>query len=264
MIWINLAATLVAVVLTMAATMAYALRTNNQSIVDSVWGLGFVVVAIVSFVLSLASGEGNLARSLLALVLTAIWGVRLGAYIHHRNRGKGEDPRYAAMLRQNTGPVVPFVLRKIYLPQGAVMWFVSLPVQIAMFQPQPLNVFTWLGVAFWIVGFAFEAIGDAQLARFKADPANEGRVMDQGLWAWTRHPNYFGDAAVWWGLFLIALGTPWALVTIVCPWLMTYLLISKSGKALTEKRMAKSKGQEYVDYVNRTSGFFPLPPRQRS
>lgn len=264
MIWINLAATLIAVALTMAATMAYALRTDNQSIVDSVWGIGFVVIAVVSFVLSLVLADGNLVRATLALLLTAIWGVRLGAYIHNRNRGKGEDPRYAAMLRQNQGPVVPFVLRKIYLPQGAVMWFVSLPVQIAMYQAEPLNALTWIGVAFWIVGFAFEAIGDAQLAAFKADPANQGRVMDRGLWAWTRHPNYFGDAAVWWGLFFIAVGSPWALLTIVCPVLMTYLLISKSGKALTEKRMAKSKGQEFVDYVSRTSGFFPMPPRQRS
>ncbi|GIH28704.1 membrane protein [Acrocarpospora phusangensis] len=259
---INLLVTAVAVCLTMALTMAYALRTGAQTIVDTIWGLGFVVVAAVSFVTSQFAGDGQDARRVLVLVLTAIWGLRLGAYIHARNHGKGEDPRYAALMRRNTGPVVPYVIRKIYFPQGAIMWVVSLPVQVAMYQDAPLGVLAWIGVAVWAAGFLFEAVGDLQLARFKADPANQGKIMDRGLWAWTRHPNYFGDATVWWGLFLVSCASWPALVTVVSPILMTYMLVSQSGKALLERRMSRSRGQEYADYLARTSGFFPLPPKR--
>ncbi|MFC4584657.1 DUF1295 domain-containing protein [Sphaerisporangium corydalis] len=259
---INLLVTAVAVLAAMLATMAYALRAGNHSVVDTIWGLGFVLVAGVSFVTSEIFGGGDEARRLLVLALTAIWGVRLGVYIHARNHGKGEDPRYAALLRRNTGPVVPYVIRTIYRPQGAIMWVVSLPIQIAMYETAPLSVLTWAGVAVWAVGFCFEAVGDHQLSRFKADPANAGAVMDRGLWAWTRHPNYFGDAAVWWGLFLVASAHWAAALTFVSPLLMTYMLVSKSGKALLERRMARSRGPEYADYLERTSGFFPRPPRR--
>jgi steroid 5-alpha reductase family enzyme len=244
----------------MALTMAYALRRNEQSIVDTVWGLGFVVVAIVSFLLS--SGDGNATRRWLVLALTAVWGLRLGAYIFLRNRGKGEDPRYAALLRRNQGRLVPYVIRTIYWPQGAIMWVVSLPVQVAMYETGAPGVVTWIGVALWAVGLAFEAIGDAQLARFKADPANAGRLMDRGLWAWTRHPNYFGDSVVWFGLFLLACSHWAGLITVIGPVLMTHMLVNKSGKALLERRMSRARGEAYAAYVARTSGFFPRPPRR--
>ncbi|GAA4591110.1 DUF1295 domain-containing protein [Planotetraspora phitsanulokensis] len=259
---INLLVTAAAVVVTMLATMAYALRTGAQSIVDTVWGLGFVVVAAVSFVTSQLLGDGLDARRVLVLVLTALWGVRLGTHIHTRNRGKGEDPRYAALMRKNTGPVVPYVIRTIYWPQGAIMWVVSLPVQVAMYETAPLGVVTWIGVALWVVGLLFESIGDLQLSRFRADPANRGKVMDRGLWAWTRHPNYFGDATVWWGLSLVACAHWAALLTVVSPLLMTHMLVNRSGKALLERRMARSRGPEYADYLARTSGFLPRPPRR--
>ncbi|RAY12969.1 hypothetical protein DPM19_22405 [Actinomadura craniellae] len=246
----------------MLATMAYALRTRTQSVVDTVWGLGFVVIAVVSFVVSGLQGEGLTARRGLALALTAIWGLRLGLYIHFRNRGHGEDPRYAALMRKNTGPVVPYVVRTIYWPQGSIMWVVSLPVQVAMYQEAALGVIAWIAVAVWAVGLLFEAVGDHQLARFKANPANQGKVMDRGLWAWTRHPNYFGDATVWWGLFLLACAHWSGLLTVIAPILMTHMLVNRSGKALLERRMARQRGPEYADYLARTSGFLPRPPRR--
>ncbi|MGI8331195.1 DUF1295 domain-containing protein [Actinomadura scrupuli] len=260
---INLLVTAVAVTATMLATMAYALRTRTQSIVDTVWGLGFVVIAAVTFAASAIQGEGLTARRVVVLVLTAVWGLRLGAHIHRRNRGHGEDPRYAALMRRNTGPVAPYVLRTIYWPQGAIMWVVSLPVQVAMYEPAALGVVTWAGIAVWTVGFLFEAVGDRQLARFKADPGNQGKVMDRGLWAWTRHPNYFGDATVWWGLFLVACSHWTGLLTVVAPMLMTHMLVNRSGKALLERQMARRRGPEYTDYLARTSGFLPRPPKRR-
>jgi len=258
---INLGATVVAVAVTMALTMLYALRRGEQSIVDTVWGLGFVVVAVVSFLLS--AGDGDPVRRWVTLALTAVWGVRLGVYIYARNRGHGEDPRYAALLRRNKGALVPYVIRTIYWPQGAIMWVVSLPVQVAMYATAGPGILTWAGAAVWVVGFVFESVGDAQLKRFKRDPANAGRLMDRGLWAWTRHPNYFGDSVVWAGLFLLACSHWVGLVTVISPVLMAHMLVNKSGKALLERRMSRSRGPEYADYAARTSGFFPRPPRRR-
>ncbi|WP_433219040.1 DUF1295 domain-containing protein [Dactylosporangium sp. CS-047395] len=142
------------------------------------------------------------------------------------------------------------------------MWVVSLPVQVAMYVAEPIPVLLWAGVAVWAIGFAFEAVGDAQLASFRRDPANTGRLMDRGLWAWTRHPNYFGDSVVWTGLFLLACSHWVGLLSIVGPALMTHMLVNKSGKALLERRMSRKRGPEYAEYVARTSGFFPRPPRR--
>jgi steroid 5-alpha reductase family enzyme len=142
------------------------------------------------------------------------------------------------------------------------MWVVSLPVQVAMYESANVGVVTWIGVAVWAVGLAFEAVGDAQLARFKADPANRGRLMDRGLWGWTRHPNYFGDSMVWFGLWIVACSHRVGLLTVVAPVLMTHMLVNKSGKALLERRMTRSRGDAYAEYAARTSGFFPRPPRR--
>jgi steroid 5-alpha reductase family enzyme len=259
---LNLLVSAAAVALTMLATMLYALRRGEQSVVDTVWGLGFVVVAAVSFGLSGALGEGDATRRWIVLALTAVWGIRLGVHIFARNHGKGEDPRYAALMRRNTGRTVPFVISSIYWPQGWIMWVVSLPVQVAMYESANVGVVTWIGVAVWAVGLTFEAVGDAQQARFRADPANQGRLLDRGLWGWTRHPNYFGDSVVWFGLWLVACSHRVGLLTVVAPALMTYLLVNRSGKALLERRMARSHGDAYADYVARTSGFLPRPPRR--
>ena len=142
------------------------------------------------------------------------------------------------------------------------MWFISMTVTVGMFASSPMRWLEALGAAVWFVGFAFESIGDLQLSRFLADPANAGKVMDRGLWSWTRHPNYFGDATVWWGTFLIAAAGGWGLLTLLSPLLMTRLLTSVSGKPLLENRMRKTR-EGFAEYVERTSSFFPRPPRSR-
>jgi steroid 5-alpha reductase family enzyme len=224
--------------------------------VDVVWGLGFVLVAVLTLVLA----DGPLWRRLLVTGLTAVWGLRLAWHIHRRNRGKAEDRRYAELLARAPGNPNAYALRSVYLTQGAIMWLVSLPVQFAQYGGG-----TWVpvpfGVALWLVGFAFETVGDAQLAAFTADPANKGRVLDSGLWRYTRHPNYFGDACVWWGLFLLACHQWLGLVTVVAPLTMSYLLARGTGKPLLEKSI-RARRPGYAEYVARTSGFFPLPPKK--
>ncbi|HTR96239.1 MAG TPA: DUF1295 domain-containing protein, partial [Trebonia sp.] len=204
---VNLGVTAAAVVAVMAALMAVAIAIRNQSIIDIVWGPGFVVIAAVSYGLSAGSG-GDGARRLVVLLATAVWGLRLGVYIGRRNPGHGEDPRYTALMRHKQGNLIVFLVRKVHGLQGAAMWLVSIPVQAAMYEHAPLGVLGAIGIVVWAIGLAFESVGDWQLTRFKADPANRGKVMDRGLWAWTRHPNYFGDSCVWAGLWLLALGSP--------------------------------------------------------
>ena len=257
---VNLGVTAAAVVAVMTALMAVATAIGNQSIVDIAWGPGFAVIAAVSYGLSAGSG-GDTVRRLAVLAATAVWGLRLGAYIGRRNLGHGEDPRYTALLRRRRGNLVVFLVRKVYGLQGALMWLVSVPVQAAMYEHARLGSLGVAGLVVWAAGLTFESVGDWQLARFKADPANRGKVLDRGLWAWTRHPNYFGDCCVWAGLWLLALGSPVGLFAVFSPVLMTYLLLNFSGKALLERRMLRSKGDAYAAYLSRTSGFFPLPPR---
>ena len=259
---ISLAAAAVAIVVLMGAVLAISVRSGNWSVIDTFWGLGFVVVAIVSYAIS--TGHGDDGRRLIALLVPAIWGLRLAGYIHWRNHGKGEDPRYTALMKRRTGPLIPYVVKTIFWAQGWVMWVVAVPITVAMFEHQPVNALTWVGVGLAAVGLFFEAVGDVQLARFKADPANAGKIMDRGLWAWTRHPNYFGDICVMFAFWLIALGAWVGLVTVFAPILMTNMLITKSGKALLERRMARSRGPEYADYLARTSGLIPRPPRKRA
>ncbi|MDN5768749.1 MAG: DUF1295 domain-containing protein [Humibacillus sp.] len=259
---LNLLAVTAAIVVFVGAIMATAIRIKNQSIIDIFWGPGFVVAAIVSYLMSNGSG-GDDTRRIVVLALTTIWGLRLGLHIGHRNRGHGEDRRYTALMRHQTGSLVGYLVRRIYGLQGVLIIVVSLPVQFAMYQRTSLGVIGGLGIALWVIGFAFETIGDWQLARFKAEPGHAGQIMDRGLWGWTRHPNYFGDACVWAGLFLLALGAPWGLVAIISPIVMTRLLVSFTGKALLEKGMRRSRGEAYERYVANTSGFIPRPPRRR-
>ncbi|MET8468856.1 DUF1295 domain-containing protein [Streptomyces sp. NPDC006422] len=243
----------------MLVTFAVAVRRGLHRIVDVAWGLGFTAVAATTFLAS--SQAGDTGRRVLVTVLTAVWGLRLAAHIARRGRGHGEDPRYDRMLAKAPGNRNLYALRMVYVLQGALVWLVSLPVQAAQYITAPLSAFAWAGTALWAVGMFFEAVGDAQLARFKADPANRGRIMDEGLWSWTRHPNYFGDFCVWWGLFLIACDAPAAAaVSVVSPLVMSLLLTKGSGKRLLERHMAQRPG--YAAYAERTSGFFPLPPRR--
>ncbi|MPR00165.1 DUF1295 domain-containing protein [Modestobacter sp. I12A-02628] len=246
------------------ATWLLALRLGRHSVVDVVWGSGFVVVALVSLLAAQAGGHGDLGRWLLTLGLTAAWGLRLAVHIGVRN-GSREDPRYVDILARATGSPAAHVYRRVYLPQAAVLWFVSLPLQVAAYQEGPLwsgasLAVTVLAIVVWAVGLYFEAVGDWQLERFKADPANAGLVNDRGLWRYTRHPNYFGDATVWWGLWLLT-ATHWSgWVFVLCPIAMTLNLVKGSGAAMTERRMASSR-PGFAEYVARTSGFVPLPPR---
>lgn len=256
MFWWSLAASVAVVVALLALTLAVALRVGRHSVIDVAWGLGFTLVALVSYLLS----DGDPLRRLLALALTALWGIRLAVHIGRRNVGEGEDPRYEQMLARAPGSRTRYALRMVYLTQGAILLFVSLPVQVAMSGTEPPGWIAWAGVAVWLVGFAFEAVGDQQLARFRADPGNRGKVLETGLWRYTRHPNYFGDACVWWGLFLIAADQWPGVLTVLSPLLMTYFLAGKTGKPLMESRLSSSR-PGYADYVRRTSGFIPLPPR---
>jgi len=225
--------------------------------IDVAWGLGFVVVAWVAFARS--GGHGDDTRRVLVAVLVTVWGGRLAGYIAWRSRGKGEDPRYAAMLAGHADPARRAL--GIFLTQAVAVWFVSLPVQVAMFEPSGPGVLLYVGTAVWLVGFGCESIGDWQLQRFGADPASRGQVMDRGLWRYTRHPNYFGDACVWWGLYLIAAQQWVGALTVLSPLLMTWTLTRKTGKPLLEQGMAERR-PGYARYVERTSGFFPLPPKR--
>jgi steroid 5-alpha reductase family enzyme len=258
-----LAAAVVTVVVAFALTLVVAQASGRHSVVDVTWGLGFVAVAAVAYVVSGVLGAGNEVVRTVVLALVAVWGLRLAIYIGWRNHGKGEDPRYAEMLGDDHAPgaVTVTVLRRVYLPQAAVMVVVSLPVLAAMVRASTVLPVVVAGAVLWLVGFVSESVGDAQLAAFKADPDNQGKILDSGLWRYTRHPNYFGDACVWWGVLVVAAGHPLALVTAVGPLLMTYLLVSVTGKELTERSMSSRPG--YDEYVRRTSGFVPLPPGTR-
>ncbi len=249
-----LAVSAVAVLALMLMTWTLSLILRDVSIVDVAWGLGFVVVAWIG----VAEGDGT--RRWLVAALVTVWGLRLAGYIAHRKlRDRREDPRYAAWRERHGARFWLVSLPNVFLLQGVLVLVVSLPLQGT--KDGAPGVLDWLGVVIWATGVFFEATGDAQLARFKADPANRGRVMDRGLWRYTRHPNYFGDFIVWWGLYVIALsaGAWWSLPG---PLVMTLLLTRVSGKDHLEKSMSARPG--YADYVARTSGFVPLPPRGAS
>ncbi len=251
--------TLLAVILVLGTTFLVARHLGKHAVVDVAWGLGFAVITVAAWLTSLDDGDPG-RRALIGL-LTISWGLRLAVHIGLRSRGHGEDPRYLEVLSQASGNRTLFVVKRIYLAQGATMWFVSLPVQVAMFETPGLGVVEWLGAVLWVVGFTFESVGDWQLTRFRRDPASKGTVLDTGLWRYTRHPNYFGDAAVWWGLSLIAFGAWPGILTVLSPVLMTWLLARGTGKPLLERGIGQRR-PGYAEYVRRTSGFFPLPPRR--
>jgi steroid 5-alpha reductase family enzyme len=256
---LTLITTAAALLVMMAVTFAVARRARKHSVVDTAWGLGIALAAVVSLLVS--AGHGQPARRYLLLAASVIWGVRLAAYVTWRNRGKGEDPRYRDLLSRAPGHPDVYALRTVYLLQAAILWLACLPVQAGLLERAPAGPLAVTGGLLWLGGFVFESAGDWQLAQFKADPANHGLIMDRGLWRYTRHPNYFGDACMWWGLFLISLGS-WAEVpTIIAPLLMTFILTRGTGQRLTDQRMAATRPQ-YADYAARTSGFIPLPPRR--
>ena len=236
------------------------LARRDASIVDVFWGLGFVLVAWLAHWLAPAETP----RKTLVAGLVTLWGVRLALYILWRNWGQGEDFRYRAMRERHGRQFAWRSLFVVFWLQGVILWIVSSPILQAVASPRPaaLEWLDMLGVAVFAAGILFESVGDLQLARFKADPAHRGKVLQRGLWRYTRHPNYFGDALVWWGLSLIALATPQSLWILVSPLLMTFLLMRVSGVALLEKTLRDTK-PAYRDYVSRTNTFFPWFPRRR-
>jgi steroid 5-alpha reductase family enzyme len=255
-----LIANLIAALIWAVTAWLLARRLGRVNIIDTLWGPGFGLIAVVTVVTALLTGTGNGVRQIVLTVLVLAWGTRLGWHVGRRGAGQGEDPRYAELLRKHGGPTARAAWRFVYLPQLVTLYVVSLPVQIGMFTGPPVGPLGWLGAAVAVTGIAFETIGDAQMNRFKADPANKGRLIDVGLWRCTRHPNYFGDACLWTGIYLIAAEHWPGMLTIVSPVLMTYLLAFGTGKRLLERSMANRPG--YADYMRRTSGFIPLPPRK--
>jgi steroid 5-alpha reductase family enzyme len=248
---------------------------RDASIADPFWGTGFVLLSGLSLLLLPAALAS--IRAWLLVAMTTIWGLRLSIYLLWRNRLHGEDRRYRAMRDRHGRHFWWISLVTVFWLQGILLWIVSLPIQAAIIQEVifqetsdvgirdssgRVNALSWLdfmGVALWTLGLYFEAVGDLQMARFQADPANAGRVMDRGLWRYTRHPNYFGDFCVWWGLYLVAAsgGAVW---TIFSPTLMTILLLRVSGVTLLEKTIANGR-PDYAEYQTRTNAFFPGRPR---
>jgi steroid 5-alpha reductase family enzyme len=234
---------------------------KDASTVDPFWGLGFVLLAVAYAV----AGDGFTGRKILVAVLVVVWGFRLAGYILGRNWGKGEDYRYQA-FRQRWGKRYWWVsFFQVFMLQGLLLWIIAMSLMAAESNASPGRFIALdiVGAVVWCIGFFFEAVGDWQLARFRADPANKGKVMRSGLWAYTRHPNYFGEATMWWGLYLIAAGTRWGFWTIFSPLLLTFMLLRVSGVALLEKAQVETK-PKYRDYIESTSAFIPWFPRRRS
>lgn len=233
---------------------------EDASIADVFWGLGFVLIAWITFFQT----DGYLLRKVLITALVSIWGLRLAIYIGLRKIGKGEDRRYKAWRDQHGKKFWWVSLFTVFGLQGILLWVISLTVQVGQMSPVPARL-SWLdllGLLFWIVGFFFEAVGDYQLARFKAKPENRGKVMDQGLWGYTRHPNYFGESLMWWGIFLIASATPGSLWAIISPLTITFLLLKVSGVTLLEKTIVE-KRPDYRAYKQNTSAFLPWFPKKK-
>lgn len=228
---------------------------QDVSIVDSLWSLFFLGMVLTYLLLSPSVVE----RAYLVLFLVTVWAVRLSVFITLRNWGEPEDRRYQ-QIRADNQP--NFAFKSLYLVfglQAILAWIISLPLLGSVLGTSSLGWIDFAAVALWLLGFGFEAIGDQQLATFKANPNSKGEVLDQGLWRYTRHPNYFGEACIWWAyyLFAVAAGAWW---TIVAPILMTFLLLRVSGVALLEKDMSERR-PAYRDYIRRTNAFFPGPPK---
>lgn len=259
-----LAINLVVDIVMMLALCGLAMRIGDVSFIDAVWGAGMVVLALASWLQLAAPGT----RATLILGMTAIWGLRLGWHLYTRWRAHGEDPRYARMLgkAREAGRYGSAALKVVFGPQALLLFITSLPAQIGILAsadpaaPGPLAI---AGMLLWLVGILFEAVGDAQLKAFRADPASKGKVLDSGLWRYTRHPNYFGDCCVWWGIWLTAADAGgWiALASLIGPLFLTFTLTRWSGKPLLEKGLVKTR-PGYAEYVARTSGFIPWPPKR--
>ena len=254
-----------AVLALILVTFVAAQLTGRNNVVDAVWGLLFVAAGWAAFAVSGDSGDD--VRRWLLVGMVTLWGGRLGINMLIRSRGKGEDPRYEELLRKGHGNPTVNAILKIFLPQAVLAWLISSPLQVGPFESGAVGWIAWVGVVIWAVGLYFEAVGDAQMNRYKAWKAAQPKeqvkasVMDRGLWRYTRHPNYFGDACVWTGMFLVTAEHWPGVLTLPSLAIMVYLLVFGSGKRNQERSMSKRPG--YPEYMERTSGFFPLPPKKR-
>lgn len=234
-----------------------ALIKKDNSIVDIGWGGGFILVAALTFYLQ----DGWMLRHCLVSGLVILWGARLAVHIGKRNWGRGEDKRYAEWRREWGKWFIPRSFFQIFLLQGILLVIIAYPVILVNHSGRP--GLTWLdaaGALLWIIGFLFEALGDYQLARFKANPENKGKIMQSGLWAYTRHPNYFGESVMWWGIWIIALNVDYGWTAVVSPVVITLLLLKVSGVSLLEKHY--SDNPKYRDYARRTNAFIPWFPKK--
>ena len=239
-----------------------AVRIGDVSFIDAVWGAGMALLAAASW---WQVGDRG-PRATLIAGMAVIWGLRLGIHLYLRWRSAGEDPRYTKILgpARDKGRFASGAFKRVFGPQAVLLWITCLPAQMgaAASGSAAVGAMAMAGAALWLLGMVFETVGDWQLAAFRADPASKGKVLDAGLWHYTRHPNYFGDACVWWGIWLAAAeaGWPVALGSMIGPLFLTFTLTRWSGKPLLEQGLAKSR-PGYAEYVARTSGFIPWPPR---
>ena len=252
---INFSAVLAMMLLGWVVSLIY----RNVTLVDSLWGLGFVLIAWLTFAMS----DGFLGRRILVVLLVTLWGLRLSLHLSRRNWGHGEDPRYTAWRRKSGRRFWLVSLFKVFILQAVFLWVISLALQWSQISAVPDRFTAWdaIGLAVWVLGFIFEALADQQLYRFKSDPDNKGKVMDKGLWAFSRHPNYFGESTMWWGIFLIALSTPWGFWTVISPIVITVVLLKMTGVSLMEKTIVNTK-PGYRDYIARTNAFIPWFPKK--
>jgi len=246
----------------MALLARAAARIGDVSFIDAVWGAAMAALAVSSW----AQVEPKGARASLIAAMALVWGARLGWHLYTRWRAHGEDVRYARMLgKARKAGKYGAAAARIFAIQAVLLYVTCLPAQLGVLASgaAAIGPLAMAGAALWLLGFAFETIGDRQLTRFRADPASKGKVLDTGLWRYTRHPNYFGDTCVWWGIWLAAAEAGWlvALVSLPGPVFLTFTLTRWSGKPLLEKGMVQRR-PDYADYVQRTSGFIPWPPKR--
>lgn len=251
---------LAVVFLFMACIWLLSVAKKDASIVDIVWGLCFILLAWLTF----GQADGYVGRKLLVSVLVTIWGLRLATHILFRNRGKGEDPRYMDMRRRHGKAFWYVSLFKVFLLQATLAWIIALVIQVPQFSSTPsrFTILDLAGVVIWCTGLVFESVGDWQLTQFLSKPSNKDQLLTSGLWAYTRHPNYFGESLIWWGFFLIALSNSGNIWLIMSPLLITFLLLRVSGVALLEKSMVNDH-TEYSDYMQNTSAFIPWFPKTK-
>ena len=237
----------------MAFVFIISIFLKRNDIADVAWGLGFLICALYAY---LSTGE-VFGRNLLVLFLIAMWAFRLSLHILLRNKGKAEDPRYAQWRKDWGKWFLPRTFFQVFILQGALMLIVVLPAVVSILFGGKITILDYVGVVVWLVGFIFESVGDYQLTQFIKNPENKGKVLQTGLWRFTRHPNYFGEVTMWWGIWIIALSAPFAWLTVLGPVTITFLILFVSGIPLLENR--KKGNPEFEEYKKHTSVFFPLP-----